>query len=75
MRKKTRREEDAAFGKAMKKRMDKQRISVKALCDKWEYPEFYVEMIIKDWLPYDDEIKEICKILDMRKRWKGRDLI
>lgn len=72
MRKKTQAEENAAFGKALKRYMDKRRITVKALAKKWEHDPAYVEVIIEGkWLPLDIDIKEICKILDMRKRWKG----
>lgn len=76
MRRKTRAEEDAAFGKAIKKRMAALRMSSKALAQSWGYPEYYVEMIIeKGWLPMDVEITEVCKILKMRKRWLGWDRI
>ena len=74
--KKTQKEENAALGKAMKERMAKRRMSAKALAKRWKYPESYVEFIIEKGLPpMDIQIKEICKILNMRKRWKGWDVV
>jgi hypothetical protein len=75
-RRRTRAEEDAAFGKAIKRRMGQMKMGGKALARRWNYPEYYVKMIIDDgWLPLDVEIAEICKILKIRKRWKGWDVL
>jgi hypothetical protein len=76
MGRKTRAEEDAAFGKAMRQCMEKRRMSREGLANKWGYPKWYIDLIIdKGWLPLDVEISEICKILGIKKRWQGWDVI